>query len=72
MKKSLAIVLFLSASVNAYAADSGALLGGALGGAAGAAVGYNLGGRMARFWAPPSAERRVLQLAANRIRKLLL
>jgi len=45
MKKSLAIALFLSASMNAYAVDGGAVLGGALGGAAGAAVGYNMGGQ---------------------------
>ncbi|MEQ1557231.1 MAG: hypothetical protein ABL915_10630, partial [Gallionella sp.] len=45
MKKSLAIVLLLSASVNAYAVDAGAVLGGALGGGAGAAVGHNVGGR---------------------------
>ncbi len=45
MKKLLATALFLSASMNAYAADTGALLGGALGGAAGAAVGYNMGGQ---------------------------
>lgn len=45
MKKSLAIILFLSASVNAYAVDSGAVFGGAIGGAAGAAVGYNVGGQ---------------------------
>jgi len=45
MKKSLAIALFLSASMNVYAVDSGAVLGGALGGAAGAAVGYNMGGQ---------------------------
>lgn len=45
MKKSLAIALFLSASVNAYAVDSGAVLGGAVGGAAGAAIGHNMGGR---------------------------
>lgn len=45
MKKSLAIALFLSVSVNAYAVDSGAVVGGALGGAAGAAVGYNVGGK---------------------------
>ncbi|WP_435626623.1 YMGG-like glycine zipper-containing protein [Candidatus Ferrigenium straubiae] len=45
MKKSLAIVLFLSASVNAYAVDGGAVVGGAVGGAAGAAIGHNMGGR---------------------------
>ncbi len=45
MKKSLAIALFLSASVNAYAVDGGAVLGGALGGAAGAAIGYQVGGK---------------------------
>jgi len=45
MKKSLAIALFLSVSVNAYAVDSGAVVGGAVGGAAGAAVGYNMGGQ---------------------------
>lgn len=45
MKKSLAIALFLSASMNAYAVDSGAVFGGAIGGAAGAAVGYNMGGQ---------------------------
>lgn len=45
MKKSLAIALFLSVSVNAYAVDSGAVVGGAVGGAAGAAIGHNLGGR---------------------------
>ena len=45
MKKSLAIVLFLSASMNAYAVDSGAVVGGAVGGAAGAAVGDNMGGQ---------------------------
>ncbi len=45
MKKSLAIALFLSASVNAYAVDGGAVIGGALGGATGAAVGYNVGGK---------------------------
>ena len=45
MKKSLAIVLFLSASMNAYAVDGGAVVGGAVGGAAGAAVGYNMGGQ---------------------------
>ena len=39
MKKSLAIALLLSASVNAYAVDSGAVIGGAVGGATGAAVG---------------------------------
>ena len=45
MKISLIIVLFLSASVNAYAVDSGAVVGGAVGGAAGAAIGHNMGGR---------------------------
>ncbi|MDP2144439.1 MAG: hypothetical protein Q8J80_09965 [Gallionella sp.] len=45
MKKQLALVLFLTASVNAYAVDSGAVVGGAIGGAAGAAVGYNVGGQ---------------------------
>lgn len=45
MKKLLAIALFLSASVNAYAVDGGAVLGGALGGAAGAAIGYKVGGQ---------------------------
>jgi len=45
MKKLLAIALFLSASVNAYAVDGGAVLGGALGGAAGAAIGYQVGGK---------------------------
>ncbi len=45
MKKSLATVLFLAASVNAYAVDGGAVLGGALGGAAGAAVGQSMGGQ---------------------------
>ena len=45
MKKILAIALFVAASSNVYAADSGALIGGALGGAAGAAVGYNMGGQ---------------------------
>jgi uncharacterized protein YcfJ len=45
MKKSLAIALFLSVSVNAYAVDSGAVVGGAVGGAAGAAIGHNMGGR---------------------------
>lgn len=45
MKKSLAIVLLLSASVNTYALDLGAVLGGALGGGAGAAVGQNVGGK---------------------------
>ena len=45
MKKSLAIVLLLSASVNAYAVDAGAVLGGALGGGAGAAIGQSIGGK---------------------------
>ena len=45
MKKSLAIVLLLSASVPAYAVDAGAVLGGALGGGAGAAIGQNMGGK---------------------------
>lgn len=45
MKKSLAITLFLTASINAYAVDGGAVVGGAVGGAAGAAIGHNLGGR---------------------------
>ncbi len=45
MKKSLAIALFLAASVNAYAVDGGAVVGGAVGGAAGAAIGHNMGGR---------------------------
>jgi len=45
MKKSLAIALFLSASVNACAVNDGALIGGAIGGASGAAVGYDVGGR---------------------------
>ncbi|MCK9200958.1 MAG: hypothetical protein M0P59_03255 [Gallionella sp.] len=45
MKKQLAIALFLTASVNAYAVDGGAVVGGAIGGAAGAAVGYNVGGQ---------------------------
>ncbi|MDD5384423.1 MAG: hypothetical protein PHG89_06045 [Gallionella sp.] len=45
MKKSLAIALFLSASVNAYAVDGGAVVGGAVGGAAGAAIGHNMGGK---------------------------
>lgn len=45
MKKSLAIALFLSVSVNAYAVDGGAVVGGAVGGAAGAAIGSNMGGR---------------------------
>jgi len=39
MKKSLVIALFLTASVNAYAVDVSAVLGGALGGATGAGVG---------------------------------
>jgi len=45
MKKQLAIAFFLTASINAYAVDSGAVVGGAIGGAAGAAVGYNVGGQ---------------------------
>ncbi|MDO9011286.1 MAG: hypothetical protein Q7U78_05695 [Gallionella sp.] len=45
MKKTLAIVLLLSATTSAYAVDSGAVLGGALGGAAGAAVGHSMGGQ---------------------------
>ena len=45
MKRTLAIVLLLSATGSAYAVDGGAVVGGALGGAAGAAVGYNLGGQ---------------------------
>ncbi|HEU0219469.1 MAG TPA: glycine zipper 2TM domain-containing protein [Gallionella sp.] len=45
MKKPFAIALFLSASVNAYAVDSGAVVGSAVGGAAGAAIGHNMGGR---------------------------
>lgn len=45
MKKLLAIALFLSVSVNAYAVDGGAVVGGAVGGAAGAAIGHNMGGK---------------------------
>lgn len=45
MRTSLAIALLLSISVNAYAVDSGAVIGGAVGGAAGAAVGYEMGGK---------------------------
>ena len=45
MKKSFAIALLLSASVNAYAVDGGAVVGGAVGGAAGAAIGYQMGGK---------------------------
>lgn len=45
MKKSLAIILFLSASMNVYSADSGAIIGGAVGGGVGAAVGHEIGGK---------------------------
>jgi hypothetical protein len=45
MKRLFATALFLAASVNAHAVDSGAVVGGAIGGAAGAAVGYNVGGQ---------------------------
>jgi hypothetical protein len=45
MKKSLAIALFLCASANAYAVDSGAVVGGAVGGAAGAVIGHSMGGQ---------------------------
>lgn len=45
MKKYLAMALFLTASMNVYAVNGGAVLGGAIGGATGAAVGYNLGGQ---------------------------
>lgn len=45
MKKSLMLGLFLFASMNAYAVDGGAVVGGAVGGAAGAAIGHNMGGR---------------------------
>lgn len=37
--------MLLSVSVNAYAVDSGAVVGGAVGGAAGVAVDYNMGGQ---------------------------
>jgi len=45
MKKLLAVVLFLFVSVNTYAVDSGAVVGGAVGGAAGAAIGHDMGGK---------------------------
>lgn len=45
MKKSLAIVLLLSASVPAYASTQAQYLDGALGGGAGAATGQNIGGK---------------------------
>jgi len=45
MKKLLMVPLLFSATMSAYAVDSGAVVGGAVGGAAGAAIGHNLGGR---------------------------
>lgn len=45
MKKTLAILLLLSATGSAFAVDGGAVLGGVIGGATGAAVGQSVGGR---------------------------
>jgi uncharacterized membrane protein len=45
MKKSLLIALLATVSVNAYAVDSGAVVGAAAGAAVGAAVGHNVNGQ---------------------------
>jgi uncharacterized protein YcfJ len=45
MKKTFAMAIFLSVSMNAYSADPGAVIGGAVGGGVGAAVGHEMGGK---------------------------